>query len=35
MDLQVCHVWKLRDGLVRSFHQYVDTGALQQLMGRR
>ena len=35
MDLQVCHVWKLRDGLVRSFHQYLDTGALQQLMGRR
>jgi ketosteroid isomerase-like protein len=35
MDLQVCHVWKLRDGLVRSFHQYVDTGALQHLMGRR
>ena len=32
MDLQVCHVWKLRDGVVRSFHQYVDTAGLHEVM---
>jgi ketosteroid isomerase-like protein len=32
MDLQVCHVWQLRDGVIRSFHQYLDTGALQRIM---
>ena len=34
MDLQVCHVWQLRDGIIRSFHQYLDTGALQRIMLR-
>lgn len=34
MDLQVCHVWRLRDGKVTSFHQYLDTARLQHVMGR-
>jgi len=33
MDVQVCHVWRLRDGIVRSFHQYLDTAGLQDVMG--
>ena len=33
MDLQVCHVWRLRNGNVTSFHQYLDTARLQQVMG--
>jgi ketosteroid isomerase-like protein len=32
MDVQVCHVWRFRDGKVASFHQYVDTAALQRVM---
>ena len=32
MDLQVCHVWQVRDGVIRSFHQYLDTGELQRIM---
>ncbi len=35
MDLQVCHVWRFRGGKVASFHQYVDTARLQDVMGRR
>jgi ketosteroid isomerase-like protein len=35
LDVQVCHVWRLRDGTVRSFHQYLDTARLQEVMGRR
>lgn len=35
LDVQVCHVWRFRDGKVRSFHQYVDTARLQDVMGRR
>ena len=34
MDVQVCHVWRFRDGLVASFHQYVDTARLRHVMGR-
>jgi ketosteroid isomerase-like protein len=35
LDAQVCHVWKLRDGRVTSFQQYVDTAQLQEVMGAR
>jgi ketosteroid isomerase-like protein len=34
MDVQVCHVWRLRGDRVASFHQYVDTARLQHVMGR-
>jgi uncharacterized protein len=34
MDVQVCHVWRFRDGKVASFHQYVDTARLRRVMGR-
>jgi uncharacterized protein len=34
MDVQVCHVWRFRADRVASFHQYVDTAALRQVMGR-
>jgi ketosteroid isomerase-like protein len=34
MNIQVCHVWRFRGDRVASFHQYVDTAALQQVMGR-
>jgi ketosteroid isomerase-like protein len=33
LDAQVCHVWKLRDGKVTSFQQFVDTGQMQSVMG--
>jgi ketosteroid isomerase-like protein len=33
MDVQVCHIWRLRDGKITSFHQYLDTARLQQVMG--
>ena len=33
IDLQACHVWKLSDGKVTSFQQYVDTARLQDAMG--
>lgn len=33
LDVQVCHVWRFGDtGKVTSFHQYVDTARLQQVM---
>ena len=32
LDAQVCHVWKLRDGKVTSFQQFVDTGQMQSVM---
>jgi hypothetical protein len=35
LDAQVCHIWKLRDGKVRSFQQYVDTAQLQDVEGAR
>lgn len=34
MDVQVCHVWRFRGERVARFHQYVDTAALQRIMGR-
>jgi ketosteroid isomerase-like protein len=34
MNVQVCHVWRFRGEHVASFHQYVDTAALQRVMGR-
>lgn len=33
INAQVCHVWKLRDGKVTNFQQYVDTAQLQDVMG--
>ena len=35
LDAQVCHVWKLIDGKIRSFQQYIDTAQLQEVMGAR
>ena len=35
VDVQVCHVWRFRGGKVASFHQYLDTARLQEVMGRR
>ena len=32
MDAEVCHVWKIQNGKVKSFHQYVDTAALHEVM---
>lgn len=33
LNAQACHVWKLRDGKVKSFQQYVDTAQLLDAMG--
>jgi len=35
LDAQVCHVWKIRNGKVASFQQYVDTAQLQAVMKAR
>lgn len=35
LDAQVCHIWKIRDGKVASFQQYVDTAQLQDVEGVR
>jgi len=35
LDAQACHVWKVRDGKVASFQQYVDTAHLQDVMKAR
>jgi ketosteroid isomerase-like protein len=35
MDMQVCHVWDVRDGKVTRFQQYVDTAKLQDVMAAR
>jgi len=35
LDVQVCHVWTLRDGKITKFQQYVDTAKLQDVMGAR
>jgi ketosteroid isomerase-like protein len=32
LDAQVCHMWRLRDGKVTSFQQYVDTAQLQSVV---
>jgi uncharacterized protein len=34
LDAQVCHVFKIRDGKVTSFQQFVDTAHLQDVMGQ-
>jgi ketosteroid isomerase-like protein len=34
MDVQVCHVWRFHGSKVASFHQYVDSAALQRVMQR-
>jgi ketosteroid isomerase-like protein len=33
LDAQACHVWKLSNGKVTSFQQYVDTAQLLDAMG--
>ena len=33
MDVEVCHVWRFRDGKIVMFHQYVDTARLRLVMG--
>jgi ketosteroid isomerase-like protein len=35
LDAQVCHVWKIRDGKLTSFQQFVDTAQLQDVTGAR
>jgi ketosteroid isomerase-like protein len=35
LDAQVCHVFKVRDGKVTSFQQFVDTAQLQDALGAR
>ena len=35
MDTQVCHVWRVTNGKVSRFQQYVDTAKLQAVMGAR
>ncbi len=32
LDAQVCHVFKIRDGKVTSFQQFVDTAQLQDVL---
>jgi len=34
-DAQFCHVFKLKDGKVASFQQFVDTAQMQNVMGVR
>jgi ketosteroid isomerase-like protein len=33
MDIQVCHIWTILDGKLKKFQQYVNTAALQEVMG--
>lgn len=35
LDAQVCHVWRVKDGRLTRFQQYVDTAKLQDVMGAR
>jgi len=35
IDAQFCHVWRLKNGKVVSFQQYVDTGQMQDVAGTR
>jgi uncharacterized protein len=35
LDAPACHVWKIRDGKIASFQQYVDTGQLQDVENAR
>ena len=34
LDAQVCHVWRVSDGKLTSFQQYVDTAQLQDVVGK-
>jgi ketosteroid isomerase-like protein len=34
LDAQTCHVWKFKNGMVMSFHQYADTAQIQDVMTR-
>lgn len=33
MDAQMCHVWKVKDGKLASFQQYVDTAKWREAVG--
>lgn len=35
MDVQFCHVWEVQGGKLTKFQQYVDTAAVQEVMGVR
>jgi ketosteroid isomerase-like protein len=35
LDAQMCHVWKVRDGRIASFQQFLDTAQLQAVMRPR
>jgi len=35
MDVQVCHVWDVKDGKATRFQQYLDTAKFQDVMGAR
>jgi ketosteroid isomerase-like protein len=35
LDAQVCHIWRVSDGKLTSFQQFVDTAQLQDVMGKR
>jgi ketosteroid isomerase-like protein len=35
IDAQFCHVFKLREGKVASFQQYMDTAQMQEVMDAR
>lgn len=35
LDVQVCHIWDVKDGRMTRFQQYVDTARLQEVMGTR
>ena len=34
-DMQVCHVWDVKDGRLTRFQQYVDTAKFQEVMSAR
>ena len=35
LDAQACHVWRFRNRRIASFHQYVDTARVQDVMESR
>ena len=35
LDAQYCHVFKIRNGKLTSFQQFVDTAQMQEVMGAR
>jgi len=34
LDSPTCHVWKLKDGKITSFQQYIDTAQFDRIMAR-